>query len=196
MRSPDGRRARSCSGTDGSASFVGDTLGRSLRQAERSAFSCWRAGSKMARPLRPDTNSRPGQLWRYANSGSRVRRLGESTYSALMPAALTIGYHFSTSALWKAAKAAGVNRSGGGTCMPRSAMRLCAWIGHRGESSSVHLGDDVSRRALGRPKTEPSADIDAGKSCLVGGRHLACRRPARVRHHGIDLDVVVAILRQ
>src|SRR5919108_932594 len=70
--------------------------------------------------------SRPGQLWRYANSGNQVRRLGESTYSALMPAALTIGYHFSTSALWKAAKAAGVNRSGGGTCMPRSAMRLCA----------------------------------------------------------------------
>jgi len=28
VRSPDGRRARSCSGTDGSASFVGDTLGR------------------------------------------------------------------------------------------------------------------------------------------------------------------------
>src|SRR6266508_899806 len=61
-----------------------------------------------------------------ANSGRQVRRLGESTYSALMPAALMIGYHFSTSALWKAAKAAGVNRSGGGTCMPRSAMSLCA----------------------------------------------------------------------
>src|SRR6266487_4622296 len=57
---------------------------------------------------------------------SQTRRLGESTYSALMPAALMTGYHFSTSALWKAAKAAGVKRSGGGTCMPRSATRLCA----------------------------------------------------------------------
>jgi hypothetical protein len=58
--------------------------------------------------------SRSMTEWRAAccavNSGNEVRRLCRSTYSALMPAALTIGYHFSTSALWKAAKAAGVNR--------------------------------------------------------------------------------------
>src|SRR5262249_37570669 len=40
------------------------------------------------------------------------------------------------------------------------------WIGHCGESSSVHLGDDISRRVLRRPKTEPGADLDARKYFL------------------------------
>src|SRR4029079_14994382 len=46
-----------------------------------------------------------------------------STHSALTPDALTIGYHFSISALWNAANAAGVRVSAGGKSMPRSAMR-------------------------------------------------------------------------
>src|SRR5262249_26238222 len=62
----------------------------------------------------------------HANSGSQVRRLGGATYSALMPAALTIGYHLSTPALWEAAKTARRTPPGGGPFMPKAARRLCA----------------------------------------------------------------------
>src|SRR5262249_61500962 len=62
----------------------------------------------------------------HANSGSQVRRLGGANYSALMPAALTIGYHLSTSALWEAAKNAGRTPPGGGNFKPKTAVRLCA----------------------------------------------------------------------
>src|SRR5882757_811966 len=42
-------------------------------------------------------------------------------HSALMPASLTIGHHFSISAFWKAPSACGVSWSGGGMSWPRAA---------------------------------------------------------------------------
>src|SRR6266849_3770089 len=47
----------------------------------------------------------------------------QQAHSPLMLAALMIGHHFSTSALWKAASASGVCWSTAGTSWPRSANR-------------------------------------------------------------------------
>src|SRR5215813_12015768 len=53
----------------------------------------------------------------------RHHHAGNPNYSALMPAALMIGHHFSISALWNAASACGVCSSRDTICWPRSASR-------------------------------------------------------------------------
>src|SRR5215467_2331349 len=53
----------------------------------------------------------------------RHHHAGNPNYSALMPAALMIGHHFTISALWNAASACGVCSSRDTICWPRSASR-------------------------------------------------------------------------
>ena len=128
-------------------------------------------------------------------TNSPLRRYG--IHSALMPAALMIGHHFSISALWKAASASGVCCSRGGISWPRSASR-CAHrrIGQGLHHRGVELGDDVLRRALGHPQPVPDRHVQARHAGLVDRRDVGRRRQPRLGRHRIGLDLAVAHLRQ
>src|SRR5205814_5304029 len=41
------------------------------------------------------------------------------------------------------------------------------WIGQRARGGTIELGDDVLRRALGRPQRVPEREVEAGQSGLV-----------------------------
>ena len=69
-------------------------------------------------------------------------------------------------------------------------------IGEGRHDRGVELGDDVLRRALGRPQPVPERNLHAGHADLVHGRNIGQRRPARLRHHGEGLHLAAAHMRQ
>ena len=82
-----------------------------------------------------------------------------------------IGFHLANSARW-------IGVEGGGLHLLRrrdvlaEILQLAADLGvlQRGDGGGVQLGDDLRRRALGRPQAVPDRDLDAGKpaSAVVG----------------------------
>src|SRR5215813_11764865 len=78
-----------------------------------------------------------------------------------IPAALIIGVHFSISALWWAASASGVRRSGGTTSCPRNSLlhsRVAQGIEHGGAKFTAHMGG----RSLWHPHPAPGDHMEWG----------------------------------
>ena len=134
---------------------------------------------------------------RPAPAGPAEELQNPELHSALIPAALTMGHHFSISAFCQAPSAWGVSWSAGGMSWPRAAsFSLRGGLGQRLHDGRVQLGDDVGRRALGRPQAVPHRDMQAGQARFIDGRHLGRRRQPLLGRDGKRLDGAGAQLRQ
>src|SRR6516162_11679923 len=120
------------------------------------------------------------------------RRLNGDTreifsYSALIPAALMIGHHFSISAFCCAARASGVCFSAGQGSCPNSTKR---WRSAGSAKLSRTAESSLAMTLFGVPfgAHRPSA--------FVACWRIGCLGPSGLRHHGIGFDLTGPDLRE
>src|SRR5262245_24215061 len=69
------------------------------------------------------------------------------------------------------------------------------WIRQGVHECGMELGDNILRRALGRPKTMPKRRVKAGHPCFVDRWSIGRRRPPGLGHYRIGLELTGADLR-